>query len=123
MPPYPDEQLPTETLSMQEFVELAKETLTGRLTVPDFVRLVLAGRKKTAAGERRLNINVFKDCVSPADIDNIAVTRDFDSIIGITTNIPLRTSLAVYPAANFRDSLLKSNHLKKTIRLAVSDQT
>lgn len=120
MPPYPDEQLPTDELSIQEFVDLARATLTGGPRIPDFVSLVLAGRKRSDAGERRLNIDVFKDCVSPADMNDLAVTRDFDSVIGITTMLPFQAPLSVYPAANFRDSLVKTNHLSRTIRLPVS---
>ncbi|EKM49397.1 uncharacterized protein PHACADRAFT_106860 [Phanerochaete carnosa HHB-10118-sp] len=115
MPPYPDEQLPTDTLSIQEFVDLASRTLSGGLRIPDFVNLVLAGRELRDGGQICLDMDVFKDCVSPADIDTVEVTRDFDSVIGITTTLPFQAPLSIYPVANFRDSLTKTNHLSKRI--------
>jgi hypothetical protein len=119
MPPYPDEQLPTVTWSIQQFSEHARAVLQNSDDVPDFVNFVLSGRTTAEqGGEIRVNIDIFQDCILPNDLP-IELTRDFDSLIGITTNLPFQRSLALYPAAPFRDTMVKSNHLKKTIQLPV----
>ena len=68
MPPYPDEQLPVETWSLQEFIDHSNSILENAHDVPALVDFVLAGRTQTAQGNIRVNIDVFKDCVHPNEL-------------------------------------------------------
>ena len=122
MPPYPDEQLPTEQWSLQEISALAGDFLDpDDSLVEGFVELMLAGRRLTLNGPRRINIDVHKDCIDPATLDDITITRDFDSIIGVTTNLPFSNAISVYPVPNFRDCVNKPVHITKEIQLPVCD--
>ena len=134
MPPFPHEKLPTETWSLSTFNAKAREMLQ-QSTVTDFVNLTLAGRWKDNThgddsgdeenseegddGERRISIDPFTDCYSHNGLENVVITRDFDSLIGITNNLPLMCTLAVYPVPNFRDRLMKSNHLDHSVTVNV----
>ena len=118
---YPDEQLPTAVYSLQEFNQIAQELYSANeLDRLDFVNFVLGGRRKTENRVERVHIDVFQNHISLAGRDDITITRDYDSLIGITSNLPFCLPIAIYPAANFRDSLKTSNHIKKSIQLPVS---
>lgn len=120
MPPYPDEQLPALTYSIQEFNARARGTLTGGARIPEFVNFALAGRARDEDGEKRVNIDVFKDCEQLHVRNDVTITRDYDSVIGITHNLPFCGPFSIYPAPNFRDCLVRSNHLRKRIQLPAS---
>ena len=120
MPPYPDEQLPSVTYSIQEFNARAKAILTGGARIPEFVNFALAGRVVDGVGQKRVTIDVFKDCEQLQGRDDVTTTRDYDSVIGVTRNLPFCGPFSIYPAPNFRDCLTRSNHLKKRIQLPVS---
>lgn len=132
MPPYPDEIFPAFTLSLHEFNEKAYNLLVAEHDdplKPEFVNLVLAGRcfapsQDEEAGqeeeiEHRVHINVRQGLASAEDKE-FNVTRDYDSIIGITENLPFRVPLAIYPIPNFKESLSGSIHITKMITSPVS---
>jgi hypothetical protein len=129
MPPFPHEKLPEVQLSLHDFNQKARTILNER-AVEEFVSAVLAGRWRNAVvahngeeseeQEYRATIDPFLHCYQGNDLgDNITVTRDFDSLIGITRNLPLTCPLAMYPVPNFRDSLTRTNHLTRMIRYQV----
>lgn len=47
--------------------------------------------------------------------NNIASTRDYDSLIGLSDDIEVQRSIYVYPIANPRDTLTEKIHLKYPI--------
>ena len=119
MAPYPDEDLPIMSLSLQEFNELARNLLVhsmedgGDPLHHRFTNFVLAGRYVTAAGiEHRVHIDPTKNVVPTEQIDDLVVTRDYDSLIGICQELPFRCALSMFPISNFRDALRISNHIK-----------
>lgn len=124
MPPYSDETLPVVTLSLREFNDQAHFILNSNRHHPryfDFVNFVLAGRIPLEDGTiGRVKLDPIKDLDDMSNQDSVIVTRDYDSIIGISTKIPFTVPVAVYPLANFRDSLRRTNHLTHSIRLSVS---
>lgn len=108
-------------MSLRTFNRIANELLFEQEAVTQFINFVLAGRWVNDAGQPyRVNIDPLLDCYSGDDLNDVAVSRDFDSIIGITTNnMPLNGTLAIYPVPNFRDSLVRSNHLTWKIQILV----
>ena len=128
MPPYPDEPLPVLNLSLKEFNEKAYQLLNYSFSNRvdpmhhKFVNFVLAGRYQEhhSPDEHRVYIDIHKNTASTADLEGLQITRDYDSVIGITDNLPFRLSIAIYPLPNFALSLKKSNHLMRTISTPVS---
>lgn len=68
----------------------------------DFVRYVLAGRD----GEDHIFVNAAQglDALEDSTFD---VTRDFDSAIGITENLPFIAPLAIFPLSPFSETLTR----------------
>ncbi|KIP01233.1 hypothetical protein PHLGIDRAFT_80839 [Phlebiopsis gigantea 11061_1 CR5-6] len=128
MPPYPDETLPSLTLSIKEFNDIAYKLLDHSYSNDvdpmnhTFVNFMLSGRYKDPdnGAEKRVRIDPCKGLASTSTIEDIEITRDYDSIIGISNNFPFSVPIAIYPIASFSLSLKKSNHLYKTIVTPVS---
>jgi hypothetical protein len=117
MPPFPHEKLPVLEWSLSDFNHHAQHLIADGKPIIDFLNLALAGRWKRGNQHYRVTINPFQDCYANAALGNdISITRDFDSLIGITTNLPLTCTLAMYPVPNFQDSLRRSNHLLKSVQ-------
>lgn len=115
------EWLPTVEWSLKQFVDHAKEVLFAHEgdAIHRFLQFVLAGKVvDPTPGSRRVRLNPLLDAEQAAS-PSLRATRDFDSLIGITDNLPFRRSIAVYPIPNFRDSLQKSNHLSRSIKYQV----
>ena len=113
--------LPTVEWSLKQFVDHAKSVLSAREgdAVHRFLQLVLAGKYvDPTSGSRRVRIIPRLDSEQLASLP-LRATRDFDSLIGITDDLPFRRSIAVYPITNFRDRLRKSNHLTRSIKYQV----
>ena len=129
MPSYPDEPLPELQLSLKGFNDIAYNLLdysTSNRVDPmhhRFVNFVLAGRYRPHLSDQewRVSIDVHKGLTPTDELENITITRDYDSVIGITTKLPFRTSIALCPIPNFAFSLKKSNHLVRTIQPTVSE--
>lgn len=85
-----------------------------------FVNFVLAGRHHDGQTERRVTIDVEKDTDDFESIPNLTVSRDYDSMIGISHNLPYNVAMPIFPLPNFRDSLQRTNHLTKKIHRTVS---
>ena len=109
------EWLPTHEWSLEQFVEHAKTVLLTNEDIHRFVQFTLAGKSYDPAA-RPSRVRLVPSLQTPAvDTLPLRATRDFDSLIGITTDLPFSQSIAVYPIPNFKDSLSKSNHLCKQI--------
>ena len=114
----PPEWLPTVEWSLKQFVDHAKTVLFDREgdAIHRFLQRVLAGKLVDhTGGSRRVRINPLLDAELAGSLP-LRATRDFDSLIGITDDLPFRRSIAVYPITNFRDRLCKSNHLTRRIK-------
>ena len=119
MPPYPDDALPQATLSLAEFNGHARRILNSnsRHRVEDFMAFVLAGRIDTPEGTARVELDPFSDAND--DGHNWSFTRDFDSLLGTSTDLPFRVPISIYPIPSFRDTLSKGVHFRGPIRLDV----
>ncbi|KZT00450.1 uncharacterized protein LAESUDRAFT_718121 [Laetiporus sulphureus 93-53] len=121
----PDEDLQPLYLDLLEFNAIAKRLLqSGREdAIYDFVHFVLAGRVKRDGEECRVFLNPRLSALIPelAEMGEVAMedtcqlTRDYDSVIGISRTLPYDRPLAVYPLPPFKDALTSDNHMKYSI--------
>lgn len=122
MPParYPDErEHPWIQMTLDEFVADAG-TLFAPLRDADldfqelkeasltFCKFVLAGRAQRDGVGRHISVNPCQALVIPRRYN---ITRDYDSLIGASWDLPYSKPLALFPVPPFRDTLRKSNHL------------
>jgi hypothetical protein len=108
---FPHENLPSEQLSLSEFIYIMQqESQNG--TAMDFINAALCGRIMLDQEAHHVILNARQDLDHP---QNPSFTRDFDSAIGITCNFPFTAALNVYPVPNFRDTLNRPNHVKGPI--------
>lgn len=119
----PDQQLPIISRSLQEFNCEAKAILYGPGDAfsrrSAFVRYCLAGIATQDDEDVRIKIDPMRDCVTSAD-HPFTVTRDFDSLIGITRNLPFTQPVAFYPVPPFCETMVDSNHMTVPITPIVS---
>ncbi|KAF8525885.1 hypothetical protein BU17DRAFT_83390 [Hysterangium stoloniferum] len=77
----------------------------------DFIKFILTG-EDTMSGE----LAVVDPIGNPLTLDHgIIANCDYDSLIGITQNIIVQSSITVYPVSNPMESLSTSIHLKYLI--------
>ena len=110
---HPDEALDTLQLSLAQFVDVARALFPSE-SEPDpsaFIRFILAGRLEMNARSVRVSINA-KQGALPPPVGEYQLSRDFDSVIGVTQDLPFRRPLALFPLPGFRDTLTKDNHLQ-----------
>lgn len=113
MPPpeYPDETLPESQVSLEGFIKIAQslhsQSTAIQATDEAFVRFALAGRIHQSS---RVSVN-SRQGVPELKTSDCSIQRDFDSVIGITRDLPFSAALAVFPLASFRDTLKTDNHL------------
>lgn len=112
--PSPDEDLPQKQVTLQEFLQLADSLLYTRNDVNGFVRFVLAGRYSTVQDGpmSRVFVNAKQGLHTGLPDAELLVTRDYDSIIGISKDLPYKAALQVFPVAPFKETLKKNNHVK-----------
>lgn len=120
MPPLgrsPHEDLPFEQISFRHFVRHAQVLLQAG-NVAAFIQFVLCGRKIMQDGtQSRVIVNARQGASAPnMALDTCQITRDLDSIIGISRNLPYTAPLALYPLPPFRDTLKKSNKFTYDLR-------
>lgn len=74
-----------------------------------FLKFVLAGRRGLALEDQcTITLNVTQ---GQADIRNVTMTRDYDSLIGTTKTLPYSVALTVWPIPSFRDTITANNHI------------
>lgn len=108
----PDEELPQKQVTLQEFLQIADGLLYNQQDVFQFVRFMLAGRYTGDGAMARAFVNVKQGLHTGLPDNEVTVTRDYDSIIGISQDLPYMSALAVFPLAPFKETLKKNNHMK-----------
>jgi len=99
--------LPTETYSVSGFCQAAAALLNSP-DPADFVRFVLTG---IYDGYQAV-VDPILSRVRPTETSTLQLRRDYDSILGISKNICVRsTELTIYPLAKYQDSLTKNVHI------------
>lgn len=114
---YPNENLPFDQLSLEEIVLMYRNALRDLNDLGDeattkdraeFVNTVLCGRWGDPPA--RFCLNGMQDA-GEINLDDYEITRDFDSIIGVTDTLPYTMPLAIFPVPSFRDTLTKDVHI------------
>ena len=93
------------SLSVLEFCQRAKDLLASNQA--DFVQFVLAGQ----------DLDGTQACIDPVlnrvtPDEHIAVVRDYDSLLGISSRILVDTNLVVFPVPKREDTLSNNLHIK-----------
>lgn len=114
--------------SFQQFVAHAQQ-LYVRMQEPDlapdeerhaskqFLQFALTGRMRLNDVPRHATLNASQDLLAPG---RYQITRDYDSLIGATKDLPYNTQLALCPVPPYRDVLYKPNHIKALAYIQVS---
>lgn len=133
MPEFPDEYLEPLTGSIFHFVKEARELLDDEPYPDAFVQLMLSGRWKwmgrrpgsddhrersPALGEwHRTFINACQGLYPP---EAPKVVGDFDSVIGITKQLPFSKAVTWHIIPLFKETLTKNIHITRPIVVGVS---
>jgi hypothetical protein len=107
--------LPTETFSVGSFCQTARELLES--PEPDdtaaFVRFTLTG----IYNDHQTVIDPILNRVRSTETSSLQLRRDYDSILGISENICVRSNdVTIYPIPKHDDSLKKNVHLEFDFR-------
>lgn len=126
---YPDErELDALQLSFLEFCDKARELYTDlqydtntddeeKHAAQLFYRFVLAGRTCTDNDvPRHITVNALDNLPK---VEQFTVTRDYDSMIGVSHDLPYTSHLALSPVPPFRSTLKTPNHMKADVYLDV----
>lgn len=133
---YPDEELPQNTIGFTQFNRIALRLFRRTGLVDDtvvtgtssanrwaalieFVDFVLAGRYSHSSGSQRfpyrLYVNPRLQLPDMAPLvedepndDSYTITRDYDSLIGVSKTLPYHLPISVYPVPP------KSEHVRKS---------
>ena len=110
---YPDEYLPPLQLGLEDLVTRGAEYLGEGTSagVDKFIKLILAGRATIDHEEHRVLVNASQGDDTMVYRDEVTLTGDFDSLIGFSKTLPLRTALSVYPVPSFKHTLTKPIHV------------
>lgn|ERR1700735_5214629 len=100
----PAANLPTENMSVYDFCSKARD-LYDSPEPANFVRFVLNGVHEGMQAVVDPILNAIKD------EEQIRVFRDYDSLLGIDTDIQVTSPLTVYPVARTEDVLSKNIHI------------
>lgn len=113
---YPDETIDISQLTMKEFVGHSRHLFTQMQddqTEVDFIRFVLAARVGPLADEEldqyQVRLNCLQGIPAPPETD---ITRDLDSVIGVSDTLPYTSTLSIWPLPPFKETLKKDNHVK-----------
>lgn len=121
MPAPPHNELPNIELSIQKFTAIAQQFATTD-DGSKFLPFVLAGRMLDDEdidenGDdvlKRVFVNAVVDAECPLE-DMLSLTRDYDSVIGISNDLPYTDALSIFPVPPFKETLKRDNHIKRQI--------
>lgn len=105
------------------YVHLQENTTTEEeeaFAAKDFYRFVLAGRSRDKENENEpchISINACQDL--PQNIQ-YEVSRDYDSVIGLSRDLPYNNHLELTPVPPFQYTLKMTNHMDGIAYLDVS---
>ena len=103
------------TLSLGHFGRVMQDASVNNDIDPvDFVRLALAGKYDNDGLQSKIYVNPLHHVDSPS-LDAVTITRDYDSMIGITRSLPFSTFVTIYPVVPFKETLKRDNHIRYTI--------
>lgn len=95
------------SMSVLEFCQRAKELL--RFNQEDFVRFVLTGQD---IDDTQACIDPIRNRVTEDQFDRLHLTRDYDSLLGISKHIHVQRHLTMCCVAKREDTLSTNIHIK-----------
>jgi hypothetical protein len=105
----PELHLPTQAYSLAEFCDGASALYDDDDDLAPFINFVLSG----IADDHQVVLDVLRDRVTDEDHDDLEVTRDYDSVLGIDSEIRVRgEAMTIWPIARHSDTLTKNLHFK-----------
>jgi hypothetical protein len=113
---FPHETLLSEQLSLSEFTYEMQRACRSQNRL-DLVNAALCGRVSFDDRPHRIRLNARQDLDHP---DQPTITRDYDSAIGITRNLPFTAAFNIYPVPAYTDTLRKGNHVLGPIYASAS---
>lgn len=103
------DDLDNQSYSLAQFCETAKHLLDS--DPASFVRFVLCGRYQ----DHQVIVDAFRNTLD--ERHKIQGLRDFDSLLGIFEDIPVRTALTLFPLARKEDTLHTNIHLNYSFNI------
>lgn len=80
----------------------------------ELVHFMLTGQDRRR--NRTARISALADAVTEEQAQRFRVRYDFDSMLGVTDDLPYTTAISVYPVADPRKRINSSLHVKYTIQ-------
>lgn len=118
---YPDDhEIFPDQITFRQFVEEARQLYID-MTAPNpnhgaeltFLKFVLAGRRGlNLADQRDVALNTLQGL---PPLGAINLMRDYDSLMGITYDLPYSVALSIWPVPPFREVLKENNHITALI--------
>ena len=106
-------RLADRALTEEQKMEIAVE---HQYDLCAYMKYVITGQDEV--NDTTARIQVLRDALPGSWIDdNVEITRDFDSLIGFSTTLPLRCPLSIYPVVPFKDTLTKAVHVEYNLRI------
>ena len=93
------------SLTLEEFVSSAQQLLRSG-DMASFSRFVLNGIHEDIQHQ----VDPIKNALN--DNDKVQALRDYDSMLGIHTDICITTELTIYPVSKFEDTLRRNVHIE-----------
>lgn len=109
----PDEDLPHKQFSLAEFLQVA-DVLLYKKDFDGFIRFILAGCYSAVPDGPMLRVfvNAKQGLHTGLPDADLVVTRDYDSVIGMSNNLLYMAVLQVFSVAPFQSTLKKNNHMR-----------
>jgi len=107
---YPDACENPVQLSLAQFLHRAVELASNDEKKAEFIQFMLAGRDLQQGKECTVSVNIQQGVEVP-QIEDLKFTWDFDSIIGVSHDIPYLNALSVFPVPPFSEVLKHRNHI------------
>lgn len=118
---YPDDRAAEpDQRTFREFVTEARDLYRASIA-PErepnselkFLKFVLAGRRGMHLEDQTdVSLNTAQGL---PPFRRVTVTRDYDSLIGITRGLPYRVPMAIWPVPPFRDVLKQNAHILASV--------
>jgi hypothetical protein len=102
--------LRNQSYSLAQFCETAKRLLDSD-DPASFVNFVLCGRYQ----DHQVIVDAYQNTLN--EQNKIKGLRDFDSLLGIFEDIPVKTYLTLFPLARKEDTLHTNIHLKYSFHI------
>ncbi|KAJ8487932.1 hypothetical protein ONZ45_g14144 [Pleurotus djamor] len=100
------------TYSLDDFVTEAASLQKNHDDAAEFIKFVING----ISGDEEITVNPLLHPLAPDE--GIDGGRDYDSLLGIDTNIQVTSSISLYPVSKISDTLSSDIHLKYNFTVA-----